>query len=59
MTQLLDAEARLAHELFTLTQEDSTIGFESSNQYYYTPLDLVEKVINCEYLKEVLTGGTR
>ena len=58
MTQLLDAEARLAHELL-VTQEDSTIGFESSNQYYYTPLDLVEKVINCEYLKEVLTGGMR
>jgi hypothetical protein len=59
MIQLLDAEARLARELFALAQADSTIGFESSNQYYYTPLDLVEKVINCEHLKSVLGGRPR
>ena len=29
---------------------DSRIGFEASNQYYYVPLDLVEKVINCHDL---------
>ncbi len=51
MTRLLDAEARLARDLFDLTQQDSRLGFEASNQYYYTPLDLVEKVINCDYLK--------
>jgi len=56
MIELLDAEAAIARELFTLTQEDSTIGFESSNQYYYMPLDLVEKVINCEYLRSALAA---
>ena len=59
MIRLLDAEAELAAELLPLTLEDSRIGFESSNQYYYTPLDLVEKVINCEYLKSVLAGRPR
>jgi hypothetical protein len=56
MLRILDDEARLARELFDLTREDSRIGFEASNQYYYTPLDLVEKVINCEYLHRQLAG---
>ena len=57
MIRLLDAEARLAEDLVPLTLEDSRIGFESSNQYYYTPLDLVEKVINCEAIRSALTRG--
>ncbi|MGC8641381.1 MAG: hypothetical protein ACP5XB_16070 [Isosphaeraceae bacterium] len=56
MIRILDAESKLAAELLPLTLEDSRIGFESSNQYYYTPLDMVEKVINCEYIKSSLTG---
>ena len=39
---------RLAKELFFLARGDSRIGFEASNQYYYVPLDLAEKVINCQ-----------
>ena len=42
-----------ARRLFTLAREDSRIGFEASNHYYYLPLDLVEKVINCEYILNV------
>ena len=57
MIRLLDAEAKTAAELLPLDLQDSRIGFESSNQYYYTPLDLVEKVINCEFIKAGLTGG--
>jgi len=30
--------------------QDSRIGFEASNQYFYLPLDLVEKVVNCQYV---------
>ncbi len=41
-------EIENAKRLFILTREDSRIGFEASNHYYYLPLDLVEKVINCE-----------
>ena len=47
--QLLDHEITLARELFALTQQDSRIGFEDNN-YYYVPIDFVEKVINCEYI---------
>ncbi len=48
--KLIASEIVLARELFTLTQEDSRIGFEPSCQYFYLPLDLVEKVINCRWL---------
>ncbi|QEH37816.1 hypothetical protein OJF2_64070 [Aquisphaera giovannonii] len=50
MAAIARDEARLARELYDLTLADSRIGFEASNQYYYTPLDLVEKVIACEAL---------
>lgn len=43
-------EIQNAEQLFTLTREDSRIGFEASNHYYYFPLDMVEKVINCQYI---------
>jgi hypothetical protein len=45
-----EAEAKLAVRLHALQSRDSRIGFEASNQYYYTPHDLVEKVINCQWL---------
>lgn len=44
------AEMRNAERLFALTRQDPRIGFEASNHYYYLPLDLVEKVVNCEYI---------
>lgn len=52
---LIDREITLARQLFTLTQHDSRIGFEASNHYFYVPLDLVEKVINCEYIRNQFT----
>ena len=50
MKRRLESEIALARQLFTLTREDSRIGFEPSCQYFYLPLDLVEKVINCRWL---------
>jgi hypothetical protein len=46
----LESEIVLARQLFTLAREDSRIGFEPSCQYFYLPLDLVEKVVNCRWL---------
>ncbi len=43
-------EMETARRLFALTLDDSRIGFEASNHYYYMPLDLVEKVVNCQYI---------
>lgn len=50
IAHLLQAEIALARELFTQVQEDSRIGFEPSCHYFYLPLDLVEKVVNCRWL---------
>ena len=52
MRRRLQSETMLAHRLFTLAREDSRIGFEPSDQYFYLPLDMVEKVINCRWLLE-------
>ncbi|MBA3406326.1 MAG: hypothetical protein H0U13_16855 [Gemmatimonadaceae bacterium] len=50
LRRTLADEIAMAKQLYTLTKHDSRIGFEASNHYFYTPLDLVEKVINCEHL---------
>ncbi|MGB9626273.1 MAG: hypothetical protein ACPMAQ_15575, partial [Phycisphaerae bacterium] len=47
-------EITVARRMFTLTRQDSRIGYEASNHYYYVPADLVEKVINCRYVIEHL-----
>ncbi len=51
LNSLLDAEIVLARQLYDLAHHDSRIGFEAANHYFYVPLDLVEKVVSCEFLK--------
>lgn len=43
---VLKNEIELARRLYVLQLRDSRIGFEASNQYYYVPTDLMEKVLN-------------
>ena len=50
MRRTSEAEVATAKELFALARDDSRIGFEASNHYYYVPQDLIEKAINCEYV---------
>jgi hypothetical protein len=50
--ELLADEEALARRLFDLADADSRIGFEATNHYFYRPLDLVEKVLNCRDLGE-------
>ncbi|MFA6768740.1 MAG: hypothetical protein WCR86_10010 [Parabacteroides sp.] len=40
----------LAKHLYILSKEDSCIGFEASNHYWFVPGDLIEKVISCRYI---------
>ena len=49
-------EIRLAREQFALSWVDARLGFEATNHYFYTPLDAVEKVLNCE---QILRGLER
>ena len=57
MNEILDREAALANRLFQLSSADSRLGYEASNHYFYVPLDLVEKVVNCAYLKAQLADA--
>jgi hypothetical protein len=47
MLLIAEEESRLAKRQYVIARHNSTIGFEASNHYYYRPLDLVEKVLNC------------
>ncbi|NLH15249.1 MAG: hypothetical protein GX455_01590 [Phycisphaerae bacterium] len=53
--RLIESEITLAKRLHALQSRDSRLGFEASNQYYYIPLDLIEKVINCSWLASTLS----
>jgi hypothetical protein len=50
----LTEETKLAKRLLSIIKRDSRIGFEASNHYFYSVSDLMEKVLNCEFLKEQL-----
>ncbi|MGL6193476.1 MAG: hypothetical protein ACRC2T_01485, partial [Thermoguttaceae bacterium] len=49
---LIEEEITDSIELFKISRDDSRIGFEASNHYFYVPFDLVEKVINCRAILE-------
>lgn len=54
MQAALDNETELAARLLRIQSSDSRFGFEASNHYFYVPIDLAEKVVNCLYLKSNL-----
>jgi len=47
LRQAVREELATAKQLLPLVRSDSRIGYESSNQYYYIPQDLLEKVLCC------------
>lgn len=53
---VLRDEIVLARRLLALARQDSRIGFEATNHYGYTPMDLVEKILNCRHLLSGLTA---
>ena len=54
MIEIAEDEVRLARRQYAISRQHSAIGYEASNQYYYRPLDLVEKVLNCRQIVEEL-----
>ena len=50
MEVILIDERALAIEMYALQCHDSRLGFEASNQYHFTPMDLAEKLLNTEDL---------
>jgi hypothetical protein len=54
---IVEDELRLARELLAIQMRDSRIGFEASNQYFYVPMDLAEKVLySADLLERWLTA---
>lgn len=47
LERLLRDESDAARALHRLQCGDARIGFEASNHYFYLPVDLAEKVVNC------------
>jgi hypothetical protein len=47
---ILKNEISLAKRMHELQCSDTRLGYEASNHYFYTPDDLVEKVLNCRNL---------
>ena len=54
MLQIVHEEMETVQTLIDLRLQDSRIGFESSNHYFYTLQDLKEKMINLAYCEEQL-----
>jgi hypothetical protein len=58
MRQSVQGEATAARELFRLARENSCVGYEAANQYFYLPIDLMEKVVNCRWVADRLSRET-
>jgi hypothetical protein len=50
LARTLRVEIDLARRLHALQSADSRLGFEATNHYYFVPVDLAEKTLNCEHL---------
>ncbi|MCY3757489.1 MAG: hypothetical protein OXG96_07175, partial [Acidobacteria bacterium] len=56
MIELARAEIELARAQYSIARRHSTIAFEASNHYYYRPLDLAEKILNCRRVIDELSA---
>lgn len=52
-------EMQTVRTLIELRLQDSCIGYESSNHYFYTLQDLKEKLINLSYCEEMLASAEK
>jgi hypothetical protein len=54
---IAERERELAQKQYKVAEGDSRIGYEASNHYYYTPIDLLEKILNCDQVIAELRSG--
>lgn len=54
MLELVRSEMDLSRKQYFVSRGESLIAYEASNHYYYTPLDLVEKMLNCNWIERQL-----
>jgi len=46
------AELQTARDMYRLAKSDSRIGYESSNHYFYLPIDIAEAIVSARYVKQ-------
>ena len=54
LNQLLEEEKENTKQLLELSYQNSYIGFETSNHYFYTDRNLLEKLLVIKQLEEIL-----
>lgn len=54
MQKALETERSLIIQMLPIASSDSSIGYESSNQYFYIPLDLAEALASIAHAERVL-----
>ena len=54
MDDIISAELQVAKEMYRLAKSDAQIGYESSNHYFYIPIDIAEAIISARYVRNVL-----
>lgn len=55
MLAVLDAEEACAKQMYRIMLQNPCIGYEAANHYIYNRTQMLEKILNCRYLKEVLS----
>ncbi len=59
MRRLAKAELERAKAYWPIVRADSRIGYESSNHYFFTPRDVLEKVLSCRRVLDDVCGARR
>lgn len=48
--RIVREELAMAKRHYKLARRDSRIGYEATNHYWYVPIDLAEKIVNCRFI---------
>jgi len=56
MATLAREELRIAKAQYRLVRRHSMLAYEGSNHYYYRPLDVAEKILNCRWILDQIGG---
>jgi len=56
MIRCAQSEQKVAADLYELMSLEPAIGYEAANHYYFSRGQLAEKIINCAYIVDKLSG---
>ena len=52
MKRLAGEELEVTRKLLELMNRNAAIGFEAANHYYFSKVQLAEKILNCRYIMD-------